>query len=615
MTDKFLESSDSVRNAKPLKYAQQVTFEDPLELEFGGRLPQIDVTYETYGRLNAARDNAVLICHAISGDSHVAGHDEQDDPGWWDIAGIVGPGKPIDTDRFFVVCPNILGSCRGTTGPNSINPETHKPYGRDFPTITVGDMVQVQRRLVDSLGIEKLLAVVGGSVGGHQVLAWAVKHPEKLRGAVPLATSARLSSQALAFDVVGRNAIVSDPNYQSGQYYQSGRGPNVGLAIARMIGHITYLSPEAMREKFGADRLRPRDVPTEFEKKFSVGSYLAHVSDSFVERFDANSYITLTMAMDLFDLGATPAELAEALNPSRCRWLVVSFTSDWLFPASQSQQIVNALIATEKPVTYCSVASSCGHDAFLLPNDADRYGELLRAFLVNLTGEKPVTKPPQGVEANDRKSTSIFDPERPDYDRIVELIEPRASVLDLGCGNGELLWKLKHRGYDDVMGVELAEQAILACVRRGLNVIQADLNEGQLPFVDKQFDFVVLSQTLQAVRDIEATVAEMLRVARLCIVTFPNFAYHKLRTMLYEQGRAPEAPGLLRFKWYDTPNVRFFSIKDFESFCDERDIEIHRLIALDTEEGREIREDPNLNADLAVFVISRNDRSDRGRAG
>src|SRR5512137_2090819 len=373
------ESSDSVRSAKPLRYAQSVKLDQPLALEMGGQLAEVNVTYETYGELNAARDNAVLVCHALSGDSHVARHDEQDDPGWWDV--VVGPGKTIDTDRFFVICPNLLGGCRGTTGPGSTNPATGKPYGRNFPIITVADMVEVQRRLLDHLGIPQLLAVVGGSLGGHQALTWGARHPDRVRGVVALATSARLTSQALAFDVVGRNAILRDPHFHSGQYYDRPQRPAVGLALARMIGHITYLSPEAMTEKFEADRLKPRDVAIEFEKRFSVGSYLGYQGSKFVERFDANSYLTLSVAMDLFDLGSTPEELNAAFRDTRARWLVASFSSDWLFPPEQSRDIVNALIANSAPVSYCDIKSTCGHDAFLLPNDLPVYGEMTHAFL------------------------------------------------------------------------------------------------------------------------------------------------------------------------------------------------------------------------------------------
>ncbi len=600
MAQDAFQSSDSVRSGKPLRHAQSAAFEGPIALELGGRLPSVTVVYETYGRLNEARDNAVLVGHAISGDSHVARHGPDDDPGWWDV--VVGPGKPIDTDRWFVVCPNLLGSCRGTTGPNSRNPETGRPYGADFPTITIGDMVEVQRRLVDHLGIRTLHAALGGSMGGHQVLTWAVRHPDRLRNAVPIATSPRLTTQALAFDVVGRNAIRRDPDFRGGQYYGRKASPSVGLALARMLGHITYLSPQAMSEKFEADRLQPREVATEFEKRFSVGSYLAYQGDRFVERFDPNSYVALSMAIDLFDLGRTPEELAERLGRSRCRWLVLSFTSDWLFPPAQSQEIVDVLLRLGKPVRYCSVRSDCGHDAFLLEDNLAVYGELIRAHLEDGAGGG-------AADADDdvypRSPTSIFHPHRLDYDRILDLIPPEASVLDVDCGPGGLLSRLKRRGNPRLAGIELDEQAVLEAVRRGLDVVQGDANRGLAAFGTGQFDFVVLSQTLQAVRDVERVVADILRVGRRCIVSFPNFAYHKLRAMLAEQGRAPESPGLLRYKWHDTPNIRFFSIDDFEAFCRERGIRIHQSVALDLESGREVKEDPNRMADMAIFVLSR----------
>ena len=599
------ESSDSIRTAGPLKHAQQVTFDEPLALELGGVLPGLTVAFETYGTLNADRSNAVLICHALTGDSHVARHDDQDEPGWWDASGMIGSGRYIDTDKYFVVCPNILGGCRGTTGPNTVNPATGRPYGSDFPTITIGDMVNAQARLIDHLGIDKLLAVIGGSMGGYHVLTWATQLPGRVCGAVAIATSPRLTSQALAFDVVGRNAIMQDPNFDGGRYQEKGAIPAVGLAIARMIGHITYLSPEAMQEKFDVDRLRPRDVPTEFEKKFSVGSYLGYQGAKFVERFDANSYIKLTMAMDLFDLGQTPAQLQRVLAQSQCRWLVVSFTSDWLFPPSQSQDIVDALLARDRHVTYVNVASGCGHDAFLLPDEASSYGGLTQAFLANLCGGEGLPQPQQAEDVVSRSPISIFSPQRVDYDRIVELIPPETSVLDLGCGSGTLLSRLRSRGHARLMGVELDEKAIISCARRGLDVIQGDLNQGLSQFTANQFDFVTLSQTLQAVRDVERIVGDMLRVGRRCIVSFPNFGYRKVREMLVEKGKAPATAGILRFKWYNSPNIRFLSIADFEEFCTEKSIKVHRCIALDTEQGTEVQDHPNLNADMAIFVISR----------
>jgi homoserine O-acetyltransferase len=433
-----------------------------------------------------------------------------------------------------------------------------------------------------------------------------VRYPDRVAGAVALATSARLTSQALAFDIVGRNAIQRDSNFKEGQYLDQGTMPAAGLAIARMLGHITYLSPQSMREKFDADRLKPREFATEFEKKFSVGSYLAHQGDKFVERFDANSYIKLSLAMDLFDLGRTPQELSENLARSQCRWLIASFTSDWLFPPEQSRELTRSLVALGKPVSYCNIVSNCGHDAFLLPDELPVYGGLVQAFLENVRNGAP-----KSIEDDDiyvHSPASIFGAlRRPriDYNQIVKLIQPSASVLDLGCGRGSLLVKLRGIGARKLMGLELNEDDVLCCLQRGLDVVQADLNAGLAPFSDSQFDYVVLSHTLQAVRDVEPLVTDMLRVGRKSIVSFPNFAYHKLRKILGEQGKSPVSSGLLRHEWYDTPNIRFFTIADFEEFCRKHNIRIHEFIALDTEEDRVVTEESNLYADMAIFVISK----------
>ncbi|MCX6923908.1 MAG: methionine biosynthesis protein MetW [Verrucomicrobia bacterium] len=446
--------------------------------------------------------------------------------------------------------------------------------------------------------------MVGGSLGGHQALTWATRHPDCVRGVVALATSVRLTSQALAFDVVGRNAILRDPHFHGGQYYDRPEGPAVGLALARMIGHITYLSREAMAEKFEADRLKPRDVAIEFEKRFSVGSYLGYQGSKFVERFDANSYLTLSVAMDLFDLGSNQQELAAAFRNNRAKWLVVSFSSDWLFPPEQSRDIVNALIANNAPVSYCSIQSSCGHDAFLLPNELPVYGEMTRAFLDHLA-----SAPNARAALKDEAAgpTSIFHQHRLDYERIAELIPPGASVLDLGCGSGTLLAGLRETNCRRLVGIELDEQKLLTGISRGLDVLQADLNKGLGTFASGQFDCVVLSQTLQAVQDVEGVLTEMVRIVRTCIVSIPNFGYHRLRKMLAETGRAPKSTGVLHYEWYNTPNIRFFTIADFEDFCREKNIQVHRRIALDTEAREEVFEHPNLNADLAIFVISRSE--------
>jgi len=312
------------------------------------------------------------------------------------------------------------------------------------------------------------------------------------------------------------------------------------------------------------------------------------------------------LAMDLFDLGKTAEELSANLSRSQCRWLIASFTSDWLFPPEQSLELTDSLIALGKPVSYCNIVSRCGHDAFLLPDDLPVYGGLVKAFLDNVHNGAP-----NDFEDDDlyvHAPASIFGPQgqsRLDYSQIAALVQPDASVLDLGCGRGSLLAKLREQGNRKLMGLELNQEDVLACLQRGLDVVQADLNSGLAPFPDAQFDYVVLSHTLQAVRDVERLIADMLRVGRRSIVSFPNFAYHKLRAMLNEHGKSPVSSGLLRHEWYNTPNIRFFTIADFEEFCRQREIRIHERIALDTEEGRVIQKDVNLLADMAIFVISR----------
>jgi homoserine O-acetyltransferase len=444
-------------------------------------------------------------------------------------------------------------------------------------------------------------------MGGQQVLCWAAKHPDRVNGYIPVATSPRLTSQALAFDIVGRNAIIHDPHFHGGQYYDKKSGPDTGLAIARMIGHITYLSRESMQLKFEADRHKPRDVPTAFEKRFSVGSYLGFQGDRFVERFDANSYITLTMAMDLFDLTDSREVLARTIGKAEGRWLILSYSSDWLFPPEESRAMTEALVAAGRRVTYCNVESSYGHDSFLLEHNLATYGGLIGAFLEDLREDTAQTpkSPPAMMSQAVFDPVSIFHPDRLDYDRIIGLIPEGSSVLDLGCGHGELLYQLKTLGFRRLTGVELDEKAIVSCARLGLDVLHLDLNLHLSPFGDQSYDYVVLSRTLQAVLDVEVLLTEIVRIGRHGIVSFPNFAYYKLRQMLAGDGRAPESKGILRYKWYNTPNRRFFSISDFEDLCGERGLRIHRRVALDTEEGTEVKKDANALADLAIFVISR----------
>jgi homoserine O-acetyltransferase len=352
---------------------------DSISLDSGATLAPVEVAYETYGELNAAKSNAILVLHAFSGDAHAAGiSHENGKPGWWD--NMIGPGKAFDTNKYFVICSNVLGGCRGTTGPASINPATGCPYGMSFPVITIGDMVRLQKMLIDSLGIPRLLSVSGGSMGGMQALEWAVAYPDRVVSAIPIATTTRHSAQQIAFNEVGRQAIMADPDWNEGSYYDR-VPPARGLAVARMVGHITYMSDDSMREKFGR-RLRGKEnFGFGFDVDFEVESYLRYRGSQFVSRFDANSYLYITKAMDYFDLTNGAGTLAAALSEAQARFLVISFSSDWLYPSYQSQEIVRALRARNCDVAYAELPSNYGHDSFLV--DVGEQTELVRGFLAS----------------------------------------------------------------------------------------------------------------------------------------------------------------------------------------------------------------------------------------
>lgn len=372
--------------------------DDPFQLESGATLSPVTLVYETYGQLNEDRSNAILIVHALSGSAHAAGYHDADDPkpGWWDDC--IGPGKAFDTDQFFIICSNVLGSCYGSSGPTSIDLQTGKPYGLRFPVVTVGDMVQAQVKLIEYLGIEKLLCVAGGSMGGMQVLEWAAHYPERLRAVIPIATTARHSPMLIALSEVGRQAIYADPAWNQGDYYQTDQKPDAGLAVARMVGHITYLSDKSMQQKFGR-RLQDREkYGYEFQTEFEVENYLKYNGLNFTRRFDANSYLYVTKAMDYFDLSAPTGSLAAAfVNSIDLKYLVISFTSDWLYPSYHSKELVRALHAVGGDVTYLDIKSTWGHDAFLL--EVETMTNLLSSFLERLVREERVARPsPSGVE-------------------------------------------------------------------------------------------------------------------------------------------------------------------------------------------------------------------------
>jgi homoserine O-acetyltransferase len=339
---------------------------EPLQLDCRQLLAPFRVAYKTYGTLNAQKSNAVLVCHALTGDQYVASdHPITGKPGWWEV--MIGPGRPIDTDRFFVICPNILGGCMGSTGPASINPQTGKAYGLDFPVITIRDMVRAQVRLIDHLGIDQLFCVTGGSMGGMQVLEWAAQYSDRVATAVPIATAAWHSSQNIAFHEVGRQAVMADPDWCNGRYLDEGKVPRRGLAVARMAAHITYLSEEALHRKFGRNLQDRASKTFSFSADFQVESYLRHQGSSFVDRFDANSYLYITRAMDYFDMAAEHGDvLANAFRGTKTRFCVVSFTSDWLYPTRESREIVQALNAVAANVSFVEIESDKGHDAFLL---------------------------------------------------------------------------------------------------------------------------------------------------------------------------------------------------------------------------------------------------------
>jgi homoserine O-acetyltransferase len=373
--------ADSVGLVTP----QIAHFDTPLQLDCGRELAAYDLVYETYGTLNSEHSNAILICHALSGDHHAAGYHSMEDkkPGWWESA--IGPGKPIDTEQFYVVCLNNLGGCKGSSGPNSPNPDTGKPWGPDFPIVTVRDWVESQARLADQLNIRQWAAVIGGSLGGMQVLQWAIDYPDRLRHAVVIAAAPNLTAQNIAFNEVVRQALRSDPDFHDGHYYEHNVVPSRGLKIARMLGHITYLSDDAMRAKFGRE-LREGKINFGFDVEFQVESYLRYQGESFVDRFDANTYLLMTKALDYFDPASNHnGEFAAALANVEAKFFVASFTSDWRFSPERSREIVKALLDNDKTVSYAEIEANHGHDAFLIP--IPHYMEVFSSYMQRVAAE------------------------------------------------------------------------------------------------------------------------------------------------------------------------------------------------------------------------------------
>jgi homoserine O-acetyltransferase len=563
------------------------------------------VAYQTYGGLNADKSNAILICHALTGDQYVAEtHPITGKPGWWEM--MVGPGKPIDTDRFFVICANVIGGCMGSSGPLEIDPATGRPYGLGFPVITIGDMVRAQKLLVDSLGIEQLFCVLGGSMGGMQVLQWAAAYPERVFSAIPIACAARHSAQNIAFHEVGRQAIMADPEWTDGDYLLHGRRPTAGLAVARMAAHITYLSETALHRKFGRELQDRSKVTYGFDADFRVESYLRHQGSTFVDRFDANSYLYITRAMDYFDLAAEHGgQLANAFRNSTVRFCVASFTSDWLFPTSESRAIVHALNAVAADVSFVEIVSDKGHDAFLL--DEPEFHAVIRGFLEGCAEQRGLAVRAPAVQAyhpSPRRPGDI----RVDLRLIAGMIEPGSRVLDVGCGDGELLAYLEQEKQVDARGLELRQERVHTAVSHGLAVIQGDANTDLKDYPSDAFDYVILSQTLQAMQDPKAALEQMVRIGRRAIVSFQNFGYWPVRAGLFVQGRMPVTKSLPH-QWWETPNIHNCTITDFVALTRVLDVEIERTKVL-RHDGRVMRFNSadrmaNLFGEQAVFLLRR----------
>lgn len=569
-------------------------------LEEGGVLPKVEVAWESCGLERPENDNVVFICHALTGDAHVAGRrpGEEDSSGWWDS--IVGPGKAIDTKRYRVVCANVLGGCKGTTGPSSPNPATGRPWGSAFPRFTIGDTVEVYRALLRQLGITHLAGLVGGSFGGIQVLEWLAAHPGEVDNAVMIASGAALNSQALAFDIVGRYAITLDPHWHGGDYYdrEPEDRPNIGLAQARQVAHITYLSLDLLNRRFGRKQqedwlARGKDWlerhAAKFGTTFAIESYLGYQARKFLARFDANSYLQITHAMDRYDASVKYGSLDEVCRRVTARLLLVSISGDWLFSEEQSRSIAAAMLRQGRSVSYSHLDIKVGHDGFL--THTKELGRLMGAFFA---------RAPRVVEDEKRRKLAP----------LVAMVPEGSRVLDIGCGSGSLLTLLRERNVRST-GIEIDFDKIVGGVRGGLDVLYEDADEGLGLLPDAAYDLAVLSETLQTVRRPREILVKILDKAKEAIVTIPNFAAVGIRLHLLLTGRMPVGDEL-PFEWYDTPNTHFFTFKDFRALCDKEGIAICDVHA----EARSwlgrllIRLGlPNLGADRVVCRLARKNAS------
>ncbi|MBQ6328716.1 MAG: homoserine O-acetyltransferase [Kiritimatiellae bacterium] len=533
-----------------------------LKLAYGGVLTEVEVAYEMCGA-PIGDSNVIYICHALTGDSHVAGMrpGETKPSGWWE--GMVGPGRAIDTNRFCVVCANVIGGCSGTTGPMSVNPATGRPYGSSFPQYTFDDAIDVFRLFLRQLGVKHLVALIGGSYGGMQVVNWMTRYPDDMDKVCLIATSANLNTQAIAFSVMSRNSITDDPNWKGGDYYLEGdgKGPKAGLASARQLAHITYLSRELLQEKFQRG-LQANFVHAPIEERaerdrlfktyFQIESYLDYQAMKFVRRFDANSYLHITRSMDLADPCDRYGTLDDAFARVKAKTLVVSYEGDILFPVWQSKEIAASLKKAGKSVTYCHLESGRGHDSFL--TDIADLSKLVGGFLC--------TREPMVMKWQERL-----------YHNVVDMVREGSRVIDIGCGDGTLLNVLRARKGVVGDGVEIDVERFEEALADGHDMLWEDADEGLTVVPDGHDDTAIVSDTLQEVKNPRGLLHEALRIADEAIVTFPNFAAYRIRLTLALTGRLPVSKQL-PFQWYDTPNIHCITLKDFRALCEKEGIRI-----------------------------------------
>ena len=579
---------------------EEKTFFSPSELKLtnGQILHSYQLKYECYGELNEKKDNAIYICHALTGDHHVAGVYNQEDskPGWWNH--VVGPGKPIDTDQFYVISSNCLGGCRGSTGPSSALPDGNETYGASFPEISILDMTHAQKELIDSFGIKTLFAVVGGSMGGMQALQWIVEYPGFARNAIIIAATAQHSVQTIAFNEAGRSSIRGDLSWSKGNY-KKGHGPVKGLSVARMMAHITYLSDIGMEEKFGGDqRLDPHK---NFE--FSVQGYLDHQGKKFVDRFDANSYLRLTEALDRFDLVGHQG-LETSLAEVKTRTLVIAFSSDWLYSPRQNKQIVDALIKCGKDASYLEINDSHGHDSFLI--NSHTFLNALRGFL------QPHSPKANELSESDgfRKLRNRYEVKKEaDFRAIDEWVSEKEKVLDLGCGRGLLLEHLRETKKVNGFGVDWELSKAISCVSRKVPIYQEEILTALSKLNDDSYDWVIFSRMVESLPEPGKILQQALRVGRKVAVSFVNYGYwrNRLNFLLHGSRISNEVYPHL---WESSNLSNHFSIREFEDFClrlkhDGINVRLGRKVFYRGDWVKNCKILPNLRAGMAIYEIEK----------